>query len=537
MATTMKPFAKVRVCVSALLPLLFGPTTHAQDPAGKLVLNAMQQRGKQIYLRGEGGSDAPVHALLGDPPMQVSAKMLPCVNCHGYSGRGIPEGGVTPSNVAWSALTKSYGTVHATGRRHGPYDENTLKRAISKGIDPAGNTLGVGMPKFEMGDEDFDALIAYLKCIEYDRDPGVSPSAVTIATVLPTDGAMAPIGREIEAILRAYVEDINANDGIYHRKIELRVIPAAATPQKTIDRLGAALDADETFALVAPLVPRGESQLATLAAQRGIPVIASLGAPPDDMIGRNRYLFYLSPGPSVQARALVEYAAQQLQNLESPKTALMARAGEPFDTIAEAISKQCRARGLTVQAIAPYTAEAFAPELLAWQQVGIDALFFVGPDADAVHVLEKIAGNGHPPEVFLMGSLLSGPIFRAPPLFQGKISAVFPNSLNAQSQEALQEYDAFLKNHGLSAGRSAPRLAAYCAARVMVEALKKSGRELRREHLMRELEGFWDYETGLSPPLTFGPNRRIGAFGAYPVSIDLEAQSFNSTQPWIDLQE
>ncbi|MFQ5462218.1 MAG: ABC transporter substrate-binding protein [Phycisphaerae bacterium] len=533
----MKPSTKVRVCVWALLPLLFGPGTDAQPPGGKLVLNSMQRRGKQIYLRGEGGSDAPVHALLGDPPMQVSAKMLPCVNCHGYSGRGIPEGGVTPSNVAWSALTKSYGTVHATGRRHGPYDENTLKRAISKGIDPAGNTLGVGMPKFQMGDEDFEALIAYLKCIEYDRDPGVSPSAVTIATVLPTDGAMAPIGREVEAILRAYVEDINANDGIYHRRIELRVIPAASSPEKTIDRLGAALDADETFALVAPLVPRGESQLAALADRRGIPVIASLGASPDDMIGPSRYLFYLSPGPSVQARALAEYGFQKLQNAESPKAAIITKAGKPYEALSDAIASQCRKRGMKLQVIAPYAADSFAPELLAWQQVGSDGLFFVGPDADAVPLLEKIAANGHPPEVLLMGSLLSGPIFKAPRVFEGKISAVFPNSLSAQSQEALQEYDTFLKNHGLSGRRSAPRLAAYCAARVMVEALKKSGRELRREHLMRELEGFWDYETGLSPPLTFGPNRRVGAFGAYPVSIDLEAQSFNSALPWIDLEQ
>jgi len=289
----MNTLAAVRCRAWILLALLFASNAPAQEPDRKLELNPVQRRGKHIYLRGEGGSESPVYATLGDPPMQVSAKMLPCVNCHGYAGRGIPEGGVTPSNVSWSSLTKSYGTVHATGRRHGPYDENKLKRAITEGIDPSGNVLGVGMPKFQMSDADMEALIAYLKCIENDRDPGITGTSVTLATVLPLEGPLAPIGREVNAILRAYVEDINAGGGVYLRKIDLRVISAASTPEETSERLDAALDADGVFALLAPLVPGGESQLAALADRRGMPVIASLGASPDDMIGPSHYQFYL----------------------------------------------------------------------------------------------------------------------------------------------------------------------------------------------------------------------------------------------------
>ena len=47
----------------------------------------------------------------------------------------------------------------------------------------------------------------------------------------------------------------------------------------------------------------------------------------------------------------------------------------------------------------------------------------------------------------------------------------------------------------------------------------------RLEQLVTALEGLYDYETGLAPRLTFGPNRRVGAAGAYIVRIDPERKA------------
>jgi len=35
----------------------------------------------------------------------------------------------------------------------------------------------------------------------------------------------------------------------------------------------------------------------------------------------------------------------------------------------------------------------------------------------------------------------------------------------------------------------------------------------------------YQWETGVTPPLTFGPNRRIGARGAHVMTLDLENES------------
>ena len=48
------------------------------------------------------------------------------------------------------------------------------------------------------------------------------------------------------------------------------------------------------------------------------------------------------------------------------------------------------------------------------------------------------------------------------------------------------------------------------------------------------LEGLYEFETGLTPRITFGPNRRIGARGAYIVSLDAETKRLAPVSGWIE---
>jgi hypothetical protein len=58
-----------------------------------------------------------------------------------------------------------------------------------------------------------------------------------------------------------------------------------------------------------------------------------------------------------------------------------------------------------------------------------------------------------------------------------------------------------------------------------VEGLRRAGRELSRTRLVEGIEQLYNFDTGVTPPLTFGPNRRIGALGAHIVTVDLERDS------------
>ncbi|MDH3692602.1 MAG: cytochrome c, partial [Gammaproteobacteria bacterium] len=46
---------------------------------------------------------------------------------------------------------------------HGNYDAESLRRAITTGLDPAGESLDSAMPRWSMSPSDLDDLVAYLR--------------------------------------------------------------------------------------------------------------------------------------------------------------------------------------------------------------------------------------------------------------------------------------------------------------------------------------------------------------------------------------
>ena len=68
------------------------------------------------------------------------------------------------------------------------------------------------------------------------------------------------------------------------------------------------------------------------------------------------------------------------------------------------------------------------------------------------------------------------------------------------------------------------------AAPIRSEA--SAGRDLSRARLVDALEGLYEFETGLTPPVTYGPNRRLAVQGAHVMSADLQRGRFLRTGGW-----
>ena len=137
-------------------------------------LTAQEIRGKQIYLQGTSPSGKEILAFVGDASLEIPGNVMACVNCHARSGQGKPRDGINPSNITWKELTKPDGVTHASGRKHPAYTERGLESAITRGLDPAGNKLLSAMPRFQMSKADLDDLIAYLKRLGTEIDPGIN---------------------------------------------------------------------------------------------------------------------------------------------------------------------------------------------------------------------------------------------------------------------------------------------------------------------------------------------------------------------------
>jgi hypothetical protein len=67
---------------------------------------------------------------------------------------------------------------------------------------------------------------------------------------------------------------------------------------------------------------------------------------------------------------------------------------------------------------------------------------------------------------------------------------------------------------------------------LLSEGMKQAGRDASREKLVTALEGLHDFDTGLTPRLSFGPGRRLGLSGAHVVTVDLPDQRFYLVAPY-----
>ena len=260
------------------------------------VLSSSQstKRGKQIYLRGTSPSGREITASLSDPAAALPGSSLACGGCHGLDGLGKAEGGIVPPNVTWGSLRKSYGHRHPDGRAHPAYTEQSLRRAITMGIDPAGNRLGVAMPRYAMSAQDATDLIAYLKRLGKERDRGLTDRAIRIGAIVPGEGPLSQAGREIQALLEAYFDEVNAHGGIHDRRVEIRFLRDPGGPRSA--RLERFIEEQGAFALLEARALGEDQELAERAEAEEIPVVVPLAAFPEADAGAHRHVFYLLAG-------------------------------------------------------------------------------------------------------------------------------------------------------------------------------------------------------------------------------------------------
>ena len=506
------------------------PKTNA-DTSDTRPLTPAERRGRALYLRGESSSKREIVAIVGD--LDVPASTVTCAGCHGRRGEGKTEGGVTAGNLSWSNLIKPYGHTHPNGRKHGPFTESSFTTAVVRGVDPAGNELVVAMPRYRMSIEDMNDLIAYIKRLEFDRDPGVTAESIEVGVPLPTGAALAETGQSIRQALTAYFEELNAHGGIYNRKIKLHFTDAATSDVSA--NLRALTTQNQVFAFIGGISAGADKQIATFARDEEIPFIGPATLIPQVEHPPNRYVFYLLPGVSEQAIALVNYADQQ-PGIKKQRVAVLVPSGELAATASDAVITHAKQAGWTDVVKIPYTSENFDANQIAQQlkTTSTAAVFIFGAGKDIEKFLSAAGALQWTPYVLSLGVMTSQSLAAdLPAAFTKKIFLAFPTVPADVSAEGVAEYRSLVEKYKLPQKHAAAQLAALAAAKIFVEGLKRTGADLSREQLISALEGLYEYDTGLTPKLIFGPNRRVGAAGAYIITINAETKEFVPASGWV----
>ncbi len=522
-------------CGAALLAVCL--SVWAQPLQAAAPLTPEQQAGRRLYLEGESAYGDVFTGRIGMGPQQMPGPAVRCGNCHGADGRGRPEGGIRPVNITWSELTKSYGHEHDNGRRHPAFNEASLKRAIVQGVDPAGNPLDGSMPRFNISERDWKALLAYMKLLESRQDPGVGSDTLRLGTLLPASGRFAPVGQAVKGILQAHLDEVNAGGGIHGRKLELVSAGYASDDREDAMRaLRKLVGQGEVFALLSPFAAGIEDELGRLANENRIPVVGPLSLFGDDPRASNQQVFHLLSGIGELAEVLALHLGRDPKMRALPAV-LLHPADAAGAALADAVEQRLKGHGwsrLDRIGLRPGAADTTALAK-ALQARGTEAVFLLGPGADVAALARQLADAGRAPFLLLPGPLAPRTVLELPAAFERRVLLAYPTVPADQKPEALRQYAALFKEGSLARGHQTLQVPAYSSAVLLAETLKRVGRDLTREKLVAALESVHGFEPGLVPAVSFNAKRRIGALGGYVVAVDLKGKNFSQVGGFLSL--
>jgi ABC-type branched-subunit amino acid transport system substrate-binding protein len=329
----------------------------------------------------------------------------------------------------------------------------------------------------------------------------VSDDVVRVGTILPIEGEgdAGAVGRAARDVMVAALLQAK----VHGRSIE--VVVRHAPIGESLSTAKALMAEEEIFALVAPQTSGEEEAFARWAGESGVPVVAPFGGRPwtSSVVDE---VFWLYGGPADQLRGVV-------QDTRGDALALVSAEGDgPSQDRVDAVIYQA-SRGNQALRRASHSDACAALAL-----EGIEAVILEGPEAEARAWLEAASAEQCELDLYMTSDWVPPLLGDGAVPWFGRLFSTSPSRPADWTPRAVAELIGLV-------GEAEPKLrpvqaASLAATRLFLEGLEQAGPDLDRPALLVRMGAFQGFRTGLTPRLSYGPRRRVGALGAWIVERD-----------------
>ena len=162
----------------------------------------------------------------------------------------------------------------------------------------------------------------------------------------------------------------------------------------------------------------------------------------------------------------------------------------------------------------------------------VDAVLYFGGPREAIAFAREADGRGWRPLFVAPAPMVGNALISAPAEFLGSVYVASPFEAPDSASRKMEEFSRLGEKYGVGKGHRTFQFLAYSGAILLEEGLKRSGRGVTREKLVDSIGHVWRLETGVTPPLTYNPNRRAGALGAAILKVDPDARRYIPATEW-----
>jgi ABC-type branched-subunit amino acid transport system substrate-binding protein len=324
----------------------------------------------------------------------------------------------------------------------------------------------------------------------------------------------------------------NASGGVHGRQLRLIAADDGYEPTRTAETMKRLYERDQVFGLVgnvgtptaAVALPYAlEHKMLFFGAFTGAGLLRS--DPPD------RYVFNYRASYAEETEAIVHYLVK-VRRLKPEEIAVFAQQDSYGDAgyagVAKAIRSLPRGDESTILRL-NYTRntvdvdEAVA-QLRMKRRIPIKAVIMVPTYRAAAKFIEKTR-DLYPDMIYTSVSFVGSTALAGELMLLGKryatgviVTQVVP-AVDGHSSLVL-DYKSALAKYFPGEAPDYVSLEGYVTANVLIEALKRSGRQLDTERLVETLENLRDFDIGLGTPVTFGRSEHQGVHKVWGSQLD-----------------
>jgi ABC-type branched-subunit amino acid transport system substrate-binding protein len=338
--------------------------------------------------------------------------------------------------------------------------------------------------------------------------PGVTPTTIVLGQSAAFTGPAAQLGIQMNAGAKAYFDHVNKQGGVNGRTIELRTRDDKYEASLAAENTRKLLDEDKVFALFGYVGTPTSQAAMPIFTEAKVPFVAPYTGAELLRDPMNRYIFNVRASYYDETEKIIE----QLSSIGIKRIAVFYQNDAYGKAGLAGVERAMGKRGMKVSATATVERNTtnVSDAVKTIDGVQPDAVVMVSAYtsiAEFVRQMKKAGSGAQFHNVSFVGSkALSDALGEAG--HGVAISQVVPFPWNP-GIPVVKEYQQVMKAAG-STDYNFTSLEGFIAAKVMVEGLKRAGRDLTREKLVSALESMSNVDLG-GFNVNFTPTSRNGS--------------------------
>lgn len=340
--------------------------------------------------------------------------------------------------------------------------------------------------------------------------PGVTDTTIKIGSFGPLSGPVAAVGVPVRKGFEAYVKYINDQGGINGRKIEVSYEDDQFNPANALAAVKKLVEQEKVFAISPGLGTPGVLATLDYLTDKQVPFIYPMTGVSQPAYPLKKNTFVVQPNYVDEAKILVSYAAEKMK---AKKVAVLWQNSDIGKQGLEGVKAQLGKAGVTLVYDGAHDVKDvdFSTHILKAKEAGADTVIIytvVGQCAGILKEAKKQGFSANFITTYVNSDLNLMKL--AGDAAEGLIIAGWVAITDANTPEYRKFTEIYQKYNNTNEIPSGYATAGFIAGEILCEGLKRAGKDLDRDALVKALEGFKGYNGILAKDISYSSTDHSG---------------------------